>query len=148
MDFNLIDMAMSEIHANGGRMTNQRRLILETLSHYADHPTAEEIYERVRLKNRALNLSTVYRTLRWLEQRGLVNTRVFEDERCQERFDPIIKDDGMDHYHFRCSQCNQIIEFSTQYLENIKSQYCSEYGGLVQKASLILYGTCASCTSA
>ncbi|MEW6651698.1 MAG: transcriptional repressor [Chloroflexota bacterium] len=125
-------------------MTSQRRLILETLMECSDHPTAEEIFARALKKNPALNLSTVYRTLRWLEQQGLVNTRRFDGERRLERFDPVVEK-GENHYHFRCRQCNQIIEFDSPLLELVKTHFQDCFGGEVQTASLVFYGVCSEC---
>lgn len=144
MEYNLVDLAATQLQATGGRMTHQRRLILQTLAECNDHPTAEEIFARARDRSPGLNLSTVYRTLRWLEQEGLVNTRLFEDERRQERFDPVAEV-GQDHYHFRCRACNQIIEFPAPLIETIKAQYSAQYGGSVETATLMLYGLCADC---
>ncbi len=140
----LIQSASLHLRENGGRMTAQRRLILETLAQCKDHPTAEEIYTRARSENPALNLSTVYRTMRWLEQEGLVNGRLFEDERRQERFDPV-EDKTHGHYHFRCRICNRIIEFPAPLLEQIGHQFESEHQAKIESMSLVLYGLCKDC---
>jgi len=142
----LIDQITEKLHAEGGRMTNQRRLIVEALLDCADHPTAEEIYERVRITDSSIHLSTVYRTLRWLEEEGFVNPRWFEDERRQERFDPIVNEDE-GHYHFRCRVCNDIVEFSEPVICDIKAAYETQFGGKVESATLTLYGVCKRCMS-
>ena len=143
-DAPLAKLAEERLRAEGGRMTSQRRLILETLESCSDHPSAEEIFEQARLSDNSLHLSTVYRTLRWLEEVGLVNPRRFEDEPSLQRFDPIGAYHG-DHYHFRCRNCNAIIEFSEPLLEEIKAGYEQRCGGLVESASLTLYGLCVDC---
>lgn len=125
-------------------MTAQRKLILEVLENAPDHPTAEEIYHHARLCDPTLNLSTVYRTLRWLQEQGLVSPRWFEDERRQERFDTTLGEET-DHYHFRCHICNAIIEFPEPLMETIKQDYQKRCGGRVESATLTLYGVCASC---
>ena len=61
------------LRAQGGRMTAQRRLILDLLQESDSHPTAEELYALARQSDPSLNLSTVYRTLNWLEERGFVS---------------------------------------------------------------------------
>lgn len=140
----LIQQVTEKLRAVGGRMTSQRRLILEVLECGEDHPTAEEVYQRARASDESLHLSTVYRTLRWLEEEGFVSPRWFEDERRQERFDPVGHDSG-DHYHFRCRMCNTIVEFSEPLLDVIKQAYQKQYGGEVESASLTLYGVCENC---
>ena len=140
----LIDQAQSRLRAEGGRMTAQRRLILEVLESTPDHPTAEEIFHNARLCDPTLNLSTVYRTLRWLQEEGMVSPRWFEDERRQERFDTVV-DEDTDHYHFRCRVCNTIVEFPEPLIEEIKRAYQGRYGGQVESATLTFYGVCQRC---
>lgn len=145
IETSLLQMVTDKLRSEGGRMTAQRRLILEALECGEDHPTAEEIYRRARASDDSLHLSTVYRTLRWLEEEGLVSPRWFEDERRQERFDPVLGQESSDHYHFRCRVCNSIVEFSQPLLDVIKQAYQDQFGGEVESASLTLYGVCEKC---
>ena len=146
-DLPLLQQITTRLHSEGGRMTSQRRLIVESLQFCAGHPTAEEIFEQARQKDGSIHLSTVYRTLRWLEEEGFVSPRWFEGERRQERFDTASAQ-NQDHYHFRCHLCNTIIEFSEPLMEDIKNDYQSSFGGRIESADLILYGTCAQCLRA
>ena len=143
----LLRHAKQTLTSSGGRMTAQRKLILAALAESPDHPTAEEIYRQVQPKYPALNLSTVYRTLRWLEQEGLVNSRHFEGEPHQDRFDPVAVQ-GADHHHFRCRACNHIIEFDAPQLDHVRRMFTGEHGGRVESASLVFYGLCADCAKA
>lgn len=140
----LLQQVMEKLHSDGGRMTAQRRLILEVLESQPDHPTAEEIYLRARESDETLHISTVYRTLRWLEEEGFVSPRWFEDKRRQERFDMGL-DGSHDHYHFRCQVCNQIVEFAEPLVEQIKANYLAQFGGKADSATLTLYGECETC---
>jgi Fe2+ or Zn2+ uptake regulation protein len=146
LTLSLVEQVTQKLHAEGGRMTAQRRLILDVLGGAPDHPTAEEIYLRARGFDETLHLSTVYRTLRWLEEEGFVSPRWFEDERRQERFDPV-GGEASDHYHFRCRVCNAIVEFAEPLVEEIKQAYETRSGGRVESATLTLYGVCAHCAS-
>lgn len=123
-------------------MTSQRRLILEALDCLGCHPTAEEIFAVACQRDATLNLSTVYRTLRWLEQEDLVSTRVFHEERRQERFDPAYPSE---HHHFLCTGCKAVIEFDTLLMEQIKAQFEGDTGALVQTGTIVLYGLCPQC---
>jgi Fur family ferric uptake transcriptional regulator/Fur family peroxide stress response transcriptional regulator len=143
-DLPFLEQVTQKLHAEGGRMTSQRRIILEALGTCPDHPTAEEIYLRARESDESLHLSTVYRTLRWLEEEGFVSPRWFEDEHRQERFDTTLDGNG-DHHHFRCRVCNAIIEFHDPLIEDIKAAYQARSGGRIENATLILYGVCQHC---
>jgi Fe2+ or Zn2+ uptake regulation protein len=142
----LIDQVTQKIRSEGGRMTGQRKSILEILEQHPGHPTAEEIYARVRLSDPEINLSTIYRTLRWLEENGFVSPRWFEDDGRRERFDPVTtaEDDG-EHFHFRCRVCNRITEFEEPLMAAVRSAFAERSGAAVDSATLVLYGVCEEC---
>jgi len=132
------------LRSSGGRMTSQRRLILKTLQSLSGHPTVEDIYHAVRKSDPSVNLSTVYRNLRWLEENELISPRQFQGERTQQRFD---RPSPEEHYHFRCRQCGAIIEFSDAKIDEIRSQFETQYRAQVSQVSLVLYGLCERCKS-
>jgi len=138
----LIQHASERLRSEGGRMTAQRRLILEALECLGCHPTAEDVYDEVRQRGSGLNLSTVYRTLRWLEQEGLISARRFDDEGRQERFDPALP---AEHHHFVCSVCKCVIEFDDPLIDNIKAGFENSTRSIVELASVTLYGKCNRC---
>ncbi len=138
----LVKEAHERLRSQGGRMTDQRRLLLSILDSLGEHPTAEELLFLARQKNPELNLSTVYRTLRWLESENLVSSRLFAEERRQERFDAALPSE---HHHFMCTDCKNVIEFDTDLLEAIKTQFQEFSGASVTTGSIVLYGLCPSC---
>ena len=138
----LVQEVSKRLHAQDGRMTIQRRLILETLEALRDHPTAEELFALARQQDPSLNLSTVYRTLRLLEQEDLVSTRIFNEERRQERFDAAYPSE---HHHFMCTACKSVIEFETGLIGQIKMQFERQNGARVETGSIVLYGLCVQC---
>jgi Fe2+ or Zn2+ uptake regulation protein len=123
-------------------MTEQRRLILETLKSVQGHPTAEELHQLVKRRAPGLHLSTVYRTMRWLEEEGLINSLWLEEERRQERFDTSFM---TEHHHFVCTRCKQVVEFDSPELDHIQAAYEQEQGVKVENASLVFYGLCRPC---
>ena len=138
----LVQDASKRLRSGGGRMTAQRRLILEVLECLGCHPTAEDVYAEVRQRDSGVNLSTVYRTLRWLEQEGLISARRFDDESRQERFDPALP---AEHHHFVCSVCKSVIEFDDPLIDEIKAGFEDTTGVKVDLASVTLYGICSQC---
>ena len=126
----------------GGRMTSQRRLICETLEAMSGHPTAEELFENVRSVDPSISLSTVYRTLRWLEAEGLVSTRRFDGDPRQDRFDPAYP---ADHHHFLCTICKAVIEFDHPLILQLSAEFEKNNNVLVDCASVELYGLCSRC---
>jgi Fe2+ or Zn2+ uptake regulation protein len=140
----LLQKADRQLRSQGGRMTSQRRIILEALDCLNCHPTAEEVYDTVKLRDQSINLSTVYRTLRWLEQEGLISARRFAEDGRQDRFDPMLPSE---HYHFLCTECKEVIEFDHPAIESICSSFEQNSRAAVQSVSFVLYGLCPNCQS-
>ena len=84
------------------RMTPQRRVILEEIRRYNNHPAADEIYERVRKRLPRISLGTVYRNLDVLCELGEIQR--LELSGAMKRYDGIPKK----HYHIRCVGCGRV----------------------------------------
>ena len=85
------------------RSTAQRRAILEIVrSCEGEHPTAQEVYERVRKKIPNISLGTVYRALALLSDRGDIGK--VEAAVPRTRFDRTA--DG--HAHIVCLECGRV----------------------------------------
>jgi Fur family ferric uptake transcriptional regulator len=83
------------------RNTRQRRLILQELKEFETHPTASEIYLRVRERLPKISLATVYRTLESLATMGVI--RKLETIGPESRFDG----NQEPHHHLRCRECGR-----------------------------------------
>jgi len=86
----------------GRRDTRQRRVILEALRAGTDHPTAADLYARVRKTLLHISLGTVYRNLEALADAGEIG-RVFPAT-AERRYDG----DAREHYHVRCIKCGRL----------------------------------------
>jgi Fur family ferric uptake transcriptional regulator len=84
------------------RMTAQRRIILKELRKIHTHPTAGEIYERVRKRLPRISLGTIYRNLEILSHIGMIQK--LETAGTQKRFDGTVEN----HYHVRCIRCGRV----------------------------------------
>ncbi|BBO83029.1 transcriptional repressor [Desulfosarcina ovata subsp. sediminis] len=84
------------------RMTRQRRVILEEIRRYNNHPAADEIYERVRKRLPRISLGTVYRNLDVLCELGEIQR--LELSGAMKRYDGNAKK----HYHIRCIGCGRV----------------------------------------
>jgi len=140
----LLENAAEQLHSRGGRMTAQRQHILQALNCLGGHPTAEQIFELASKYDPGLNLSTVYRTLRWLEQAGFISARRFDDTGRHVHFDPA---QPAEHFHFVCKGCERVIEFDDPSIESIRRQFERTHSVEVTSISLMFYGICKDCQS-
>src|SRR6185369_4254024 len=65
------------VKAKGLHESKIRDLIVETFLSSQEHMNLDQLLERVRAKNPGVGMATVYRTMRLLEEAGLVQTRNF-----------------------------------------------------------------------
>ncbi|GAB5559870.1 MAG: Fur family transcriptional regulator [Synoicihabitans sp.] len=66
------------LNEHGVRPTSQRETVYESLLQKRDHPTADEVFARVREKAPSISLATVYNCLDVLVQNKLVRAVNFE----------------------------------------------------------------------
>lgn len=138
----LVNEAIQKLRSQGGRLTSQRRMILETLERVEGHPTAEDLFAITSRLDPNLNLSTIYRTLNWLEAEGLVSARHFGENPGAGRFDAA---SPTEHHHFICSECKKVIEFEHPFIDGLKEQFAGQQGCRVETASVVLTGLCSDC---
>ena len=91
---------------SGLKMTGQRRVIARVLSDAADHPDVEELYRRAAALDARISIATVYRTVRLLEEKGILERRDFGGGRA--RYEPT---EHGHHYHLIDIDTGKVIEF-------------------------------------
>ena len=89
-------------------MTAQRSLIYRALEGDATHPTAEELYERLRPQLPHLSLTTVYKTLNELVAWGELRRIDTGDGRIH--FDPDVRE----HSEIVCLRCHRVEDVPDQ----------------------------------
>lgn len=92
------------IHGAGLRMTEQRRAVYDALMVERDHPTAVDVFTRVRGRMPGISLATVYNCLDTLTACGLVKT--VNLDRGPARYCPNLQE----HAHFHCEKCGTVID--------------------------------------
>ncbi|MEF3169295.1 MAG: transcriptional repressor [Deltaproteobacteria bacterium] len=84
------------------RITRQREMLLSELMSLDTHPTADELFERLRRRLPHISLATVYRNLEALAASGTI--RKLETCGRQARYDG----NASPHAHVRCVRCGRI----------------------------------------
>jgi Fur family transcriptional regulator, ferric uptake regulator len=90
----------------GLKMTGQRRTIARVLSEATDHPDVEELYRRATALDARISIATVYRTVRLLEEKGILERRDFGGGRA--RYEPT--EHGR-HDHLIDIDTGRVVEF-------------------------------------
>ena len=123
--------------AQGLKMTPQRRAIVDYLQHASHHPTADEVLSAVNRKFPMTSRATVYNTLNWLTEAGMVR-EVYEGG--SVRFDPNTEE----HHHFICRKCGKVEDVQWDVLGQV--QVCTLPGRqTIENFEVTLRGLCARC---
>ncbi|PHR63227.1 MAG: transcriptional repressor [Robiginitomaculum sp.] len=117
------------------RMTEQRRVIARVLSDASDHPDAEVLYRRASRLDPNISLATIYRTVRLLEEAGVIEKHDFGDGR--SRFEPVPDDH---HDHLIDVNTGEIIEFVDDEIEQLQEKIAKKLGYRLVDHRLELYG--------
>lgn len=119
--------------------SRQREGIKHYLKDRKDHPTAEQIYDALKLEYPNISLGTVYRNLSLLTELGEVQKVACGDGIVH--YDP----DTSSHYHFTCKECNTVIDLNIEQKDMINALSASDFNGTIEGHSIYFYGTCEKC---
>lgn len=110
--------ALSQRLADSGlRSTPQREVVYNVLLKKRDHPTADEVYVRVRTELPGISLATVYNCLETLVQCSLVRSVNFE--RGPTRYCPNLRPHA--HFHDERTGKTHDIDLPPALIEQVKS---------------------------
>jgi Fur family ferric uptake transcriptional regulator len=121
-------------------MTRQRKIILEELRKVNTHPSADEIYEMVRLRLPRISLGTVYRNLEILSELGKIQKLQLSGS--LKRFDW----NTNKHYHIRCVRCNRVDDAPIAPLNQIEDELYESTVFEIIGHNLEFVGLCPECS--
>jgi Fur family transcriptional regulator, peroxide stress response regulator len=123
------------------RTTQQLTVISAAIQGDHSHPSAEDIYMRVRKILPHISLGTVYRTLQRLVQAGTIQM-LFLGERVA-RYDPTLAE----HDHFICQRCGRVEDVWVERGRQVDFAPLVREGFTVAAHSLAIHGVCQFCGS-
>ncbi len=119
----------------GLKMTEQRRIIARVLSESADHPDVELLYQRANALDSRISIATVYRTVRLLEESGIIERHDFGDGRAR------YEEAGEEHHdHLIDLRSGRVIEFTNKEIEKLQEIVAEQLGYKLVDHRLELYG--------
>jgi len=121
------------------RMTAQRRAILDVLRKVTSHPTANELFARVRRRMPRISLATVYRNLDLMARRGVI--LCLPDGAGPRRFDG----DTRAHAHIRCVDCGRVDDVPNPPPVRMRKGFEKDTGYEVLGQRVEFLGRCPDC---
>jgi len=109
--------------ANGLRMTDQRRTIVDVLQNAADHPDVDELFRRAAAVDPKISLATVYRTVKLFKDTGILEKHAFGDGRA--RYETADRDH---HDHLIDVKSGDVVEFVDPEIEALQERIAAKLG--------------------
>lgn len=131
---------LTKIKNKDMRLTAQRVAICRVLSESHNHPTAREIYEKLRKKMPSLSLMTVYNNLNALVNAGVINAlgHAWDD---QVHYDSDLKP----HINLGCVSCHRIIDLPSKTFQKLKHEVSAASDYRLFGVRVLFYGLCPEC---
>ena len=123
----------------GKRLTPQREAVLRAVRERDDHPTAGDIFARAKQYLPAISYATVYNSLRYLREAGLVQEISFGDG--ASRYDGITER----HDHALCTECGKLVDFDLAEPAELMQEAARKSRFQPESVHLTLVGRCPDC---
>ena len=122
------------------RNTIQRQLVIAAVRFLADHPTAEEVYDRITMEYPDISKGTVYRNLNSLVESGLLGKVSVPSG--ADRFDHILAR----HYHIKCTHCGKFMNVENfDYFHDLDDKLATATGFKMEHPDIVFSGLCPEC---
>jgi Fur family peroxide stress response transcriptional regulator len=134
--------AKSRKNESGQKLTPQREAVFQVILNREDHPTASDIFEAARKRLPTISYATVYNSLRFLKEAGLVHEISFGDS--ASRYDR----ETERHDHAICNGCGKLVDFDLPQTAQLMQAAARKSRFKPESVHLTLRGLCADCREA
>lgn len=126
----------------GKALTPQRQAVLRVVTESAEHLTANEIFEAARRALPSISFATVYNSLKYLKDEGLV--REINFGKGSSRYDR----ETARHDHAVCSRCGRLVDFDLAETPQLIRAAARRSRFKPESIHLTLVGVCPDCQAA
>jgi Fur family transcriptional regulator, peroxide stress response regulator len=121
------------------KLTPQREAVYEVIRERHDHPTAADIFEAARKRLPGISYATVYNSLRYLKEAGLVHEISFGDS--ASRYDGVTQR----HDHAICNHCGKLVDLDMPEAAKLMPAAARKSRFKPQSVHFTLRGVCPDC---
>ena len=134
-----VEKLTDTLRNHGMKITPQRLMIFKILENNTSHPSAEEIFKRVKKIYPTVSFTTIYKTLETLKDIGEVQELIIDEDR--KHYDPNTET----HHHIICSNCKKILDVFEDFSPHIKLPDNLKKDYTVSGFQISFRGTCKEC---
>ena len=132
-------MKITKVTRPKPKLTPQREAVYQVIQERDDHPTASDIFEAARRRLPSISYATVYNSLRYLKDAGLVLEINFGDS--ASRYDR----ETERHDHAICNDCGKLVDFDLPDTAKLMHAAARKSHFQPQSVHLTLRGRCPDC---
>ncbi|MBI5250288.1 MAG: transcriptional repressor [Desulfomonile tiedjei] len=131
---------LATLKSHDFRITPQRLAVLKILAASEDHPSVEQIYEKVRVEFPTTSLATIYKIVALLKELNELLELGFPDE--SNRYDG---KKPFPHPHVICTKCKKIMDPELTSFDELKEEIARKTGFRIIHHRLDFFGLCREC---
>jgi Fe2+ or Zn2+ uptake regulation protein len=120
-------------------LTKQRQAVLRVIRESDEHLTANEVFERARQLLPGIAFATVYNSLRYLKNKGLIGEVRFGAD-CT-RYDRMLKR----HDHAICNDCGKLVDLELSIPDGLIKEAAKRSKFKAGSVEVTLRGLCPEC---
>jgi len=133
------DQLIAALKERDFRLTPQRVELVRLIAVSDGHPSANQLYQKIKLKFPTMSHATVYKTLGLLKE---MNQVLEIDLREDSHYDG---NRPQPHPHLICMKCNQIIDAEVSLDQKSLRRLERTSGYQILRPQISLYGLCLDC---
>jgi Fur family transcriptional regulator, peroxide stress response regulator len=134
-----LDQIRKHFRKRGLKFTNQRYAIYRALAASDRHPSAEDLFAKVKRTFPALSMNTVYNTLEALQDVGVASEISLWHDRA--RFDA----NQSPHHHLVCLGCKKIEDLYDRTLDGLSPSARASHDYRITARRIEFHGYCGDC---
>jgi Fe2+ or Zn2+ uptake regulation protein len=123
-----------------GGFTKQRQTVLQVIRESDEHLTANDVFEYARRLLPSISFATVYNSLRYLKNEGLIGEVQFGTD--AKRYDRKLTR----HDHAICNNCEKLVDLELPFPDGLLEEASDRSKFKAESIELILRGLCPECS--
>ena len=120
-------------------LTKQREVVLQVVRDADVHPTASEVFAVARQRLTSISFATVYNSLRYLKEAGLITEIQFGNG--ASRYDRMTQR----HDHALCTRCGKLVDIEMDLPSELVEQAERDSNFITESIELTVRGVCPDC---
>ena len=129
------------VESKRANLTRQREAVLRVVNESEHHPTAAEVFQRAKRKLPTISYATVYNSLRYLKDAGVIREITFGN--AASRYDG----ETDRHDHAFCTSCGKLVDFDLEETVGLLPAAVRRTRFKPETIYLTLLGLCPECDS-